>query len=73
MKHPKPSQCRHLRTKMTYVPDQENAENWRMVDSTTRQYWCLCTMSTAGPDNDLVTPEQCQSQRSCYKEVDLIV
>lgn len=68
----KKCQCRHLRTKNTYVPDFYNEESWRTGDSTTQQYWCLCTMTTAGPDNELVAPERCQLERSCFVEVELV-
>ena len=70
MEFNKKSQCRYLRTKSVYVPDFDDMESWRTGDTTTQQYWCLRTMITAGPDNDLVAPEQCQPERSCYKEPD---
>ncbi len=72
MEYDKKSQCRHLRTKNTYVPDLDDVESWRTGDSSTQQYWCLCTMTTAGPDNGLVAPEECQVRRSCFVEVDLV-
>ena len=62
------SECRHLRTKMSYIPDPDNQEAWRSEDSTTRQYWCARTMQTAGPDNGLVAPQECGRGRSCYKD-----
>ncbi|HEX9654614.1 MAG TPA: hypothetical protein VGA99_12970 [bacterium] len=68
----KKSHCRHLRTKMAYIPDVENSENWRTGESSTHQYWCLCTMTTCGPDSELVAPERCQRDRTCYREVDLV-
>lgn len=70
-KHTK-SQCRYLRTKRAYFPDLSQTESWREGNSTTSQYWCLCTMSTAGPDSGLVAPEKCQRSRRCYKEVELL-
>ena len=67
----RPSQCRHLRTKKTYVPDFDAPESWRGSDSTTQQYWCLCTMTTAGPDDALVAPERCQPERECFLQGEL--
>jgi hypothetical protein len=60
------SDCRHLKTKMSFIPDPGNRENWRSEDSTTHQYWCARTMLTAGPDNGLVAPQECGKGRSCY-------
>ncbi|MFQ5707077.1 MAG: hypothetical protein ACE5HO_06475 [bacterium] len=73
MNSEKKSQCRFLRSKKTYVPDLDHAESWRTADTTTQPYWCLRTMTTAGPDNQLVAPERCQKERTCYQEVDLVV
>ncbi len=62
------SDCRHLRTKMSYIPDPHYKENWRCEESTTHQYWCAKTMLTAGPDNGLVAPQACSRERSCYRD-----
>ncbi len=62
------SDCRHLRTKMSFIPDPDNREHWRSENSTTRQYWCARTMLTAGPDNGLVAPQECGRARSCYAD-----
>ncbi|RMF69890.1 MAG: hypothetical protein D6743_01125 [Calditrichaeota bacterium] len=70
MEPSKKSFCRHLRTKVTYLPDFSDPDSWRTGESTTQQYWCLCTMTTAGPDNDLVAPESCQPTRACYEETE---
>ena len=29
-------------------------------------YWCACTCTTVGPDDELVTPKTCTSRRACY-------
>jgi hypothetical protein len=62
----KKSNCKHLRSKMSHIPDQNNSERWRSSDSKTAQYWCLKTMMSAGPDSGLVAPNECQEQRICY-------
>ncbi len=66
------SHCRYLRTKMAYLADEEDSHMWRTNKSSTANYWCLCTMGAAGPDDNLVVPERCQASRSCYKEIDLV-
>lgn len=65
------SHCKHLRTKTSYVPDANNPDSWRSDDSSTAQYWCLKTMTTAGPDNDLVAPEKCAGSRACFDSIEL--
>jgi len=67
----KKSHCRYLRAKRAYIPGCEDPESWRSGDSSTQQYWCLRTMTTAGSDDDVVAPELCQPGRSCYKAVEL--
>jgi hypothetical protein len=68
----KPSRCRFLRTKATYTPDADFSESWRNGNSSTAQYWCLCTMGSCGPDQDLVAPELCQIDRRCYRSADVL-
>jgi hypothetical protein len=62
------SDCIHLRSRMTYGPVFEQMGDWRTSDCTNLQYWCRCTMTTAGPDDDFVAPEVCQPARGCYQE-----
>ncbi|MFQ5652464.1 MAG: hypothetical protein ACE5IY_21235 [bacterium] len=68
----KKERCRHLRTKQIHVPDFSDPGSWESGESTTQHYWCLCTMTTAGPDNDFVAPEKCQSKRSCFEQTDVV-
>jgi len=70
MKFDKRSHCKHLRSKKAYVPDCNDVESWRSAESSTQQFWCLCTMTTAGPDNKLVAPETCSQERACYENVE---
>ena len=60
------SDCKHLRTKNSFVPGQNNPEGWRSNKSTTSHYWCGKTMGVTGPDGGLVEPEGCQDHRSCF-------
>ncbi len=66
------SYCRHLRTKMTYVGNSSEQDAWRRGDKTAAAYWCLRTMRTTGPDDKPAVPEQCQSGRQCYDQIELI-
>jgi hypothetical protein len=64
-----PTVCQMLRTKTGFGnydagPDQVP---WQFGESTTAAFWCLCTMSVAGPDDGLVHPHNCQSGRSCFR------
>jgi hypothetical protein len=58
--------CRHLRTKMMFV-----TTDWevRAADypSTTASYWCLKTMSAAGPDGGLAALGECRAGRGCFE------
>lgn len=72
MKEQKP-RCKHLRTRMAYLPEIAGLEHWSTGESTIDQYWCLCTMTTAGPDDQYVAPEKCQPGRSCYEDADNLV
>jgi len=65
-------QCSHLRTKKLYVTNSYENENHNINDSATSQYWCLSTMSTAGPDNGFAAPERCAAHRTCFKSKDII-
>ncbi len=60
------SDCKHLRTKNTFVPDQNSSDEWRTNKSTTSQYWCGKTMGVTGPDGGLAEPEGCQDHRNCF-------
>lgn len=65
------SHCRHLRTKTAYIPEADRPDVWRSGESSTAQYWCLCTMTTAGPDNQFVAPESCCSSRTCFVSIEV--
>jgi hypothetical protein len=59
--------CRHLRSKGMYVyTDGTNEETAEDFDSTV--YWCLQTMKSFGPDDDMVGGRECRdAARSCYE------
>jgi len=70
--HQVPAVCRLLRTKAamgTFVGNDFDAP-WEMAESGTAAYWCLNTMSSAGPDDCFAHPQYCREGRSCYKARD---
>ena len=60
------SDCVHLKTKKSHIPDISKPDKWRTNESTTGSYWCIKSMQTLGPDGGLVSPENCQSIRDCF-------
>jgi hypothetical protein len=65
-----PSVCRMLRTKMAFGTIV-GAEDWREGESTTAAYWCLCTMESAGPDDDFAHAKKCRDGRRCFVPPDV--
>lgn len=63
---PEPIVCRRLRTKQAFS-QMADIEPWQTGSSTTAVYWCLHTMSPAGPDQAFVHPHQCCEGRSCFE------
>lgn len=59
--------CSMLRTKTFFGTYTSTGEDWQTGDSSTAVYWCLETMSTAGPDDDLAHPHTCRCGRRCFK------
>jgi len=64
---PPPVACRMLRTKTFFGTYTSTGEDWQYGDSTTAVYWCLETMGTSGPDDDLAHPHSCREGRCCFK------
>ena len=63
-----PAVCRMLRTKMAmgnFVSDDHTP--WELAESGTANYWCVCTMTPAGPDDHFAHPQECQEGRRCYQ------
>ena len=61
-----PLLCRHIRTKTWLSPDAFGVGDPTQSPSIA-QYWCLKTMRAAGPDGDLVLPEECTDERVCFE------
>ena len=62
-----PTVCRLLRTKTAYGNYGDDMLAWQTGDSTTAVFWCLSTMTTAGPDQDYAHPMSCRQGRRCFK------
>lgn len=57
--------CRLLRSKTAFGTTHGYGD-WR-AGGATAAYWCLRTMTTAGPDDALVHPDRCRPGRDCYR------
>ncbi len=58
--------CRNLRNKGMYVYHGGSGEPHEDYDNTV--YWCVKTMKGFGPDDEMVTREDCISpERTCYE------
>ena len=60
--------CRHFRSESEYIDNAENKSYWKGGVPTTRQYWCLLTMNSIGPDSRMVGDEDCIHKRTCFEE-----
>ena len=64
------SDCKYLKTKKSHIPDLNKPDGWRTNASKTGSYWCTKSMRATGPDDYVVTPEDCQLGRSCFIPTD---
>jgi hypothetical protein len=59
--------CRHLRSKGMYVYNDFQGEP-SQGDYDNTVYWCLKTMKSFGPDDELVDGPECRTPgRTCYE------
>ena len=61
-----PVVCQMLRTKNAFG-NHVGYRPWQLGESTTAVYWCLHTMGTVGPDDQLVHPHSCCGARACFQ------
>ena len=59
--------CQCLRTKNPYGTTAQNYETWDQGIATASSYWCLKTMTVAGPDEHYVHLARCVPGRRCYE------
>ncbi len=57
--------CLHLRHKLMYVDSRQNQPGMVDDDSSSRVYFCTKTQEQLGPDEQPVSPSQCQPGRAC--------
>lgn len=60
-----PPVCDWLRAKVTRAAHNDKAALWAMRSDATAVFWCLLTMSPAGPDDALVHAGSCGPGRAC--------
>ena len=64
------AKCRCLRSKSSYSAFGEYREDLEALMGSTSTFWCLKTMSKAGPDEHFVHASKCREGRSCFEAVD---
>jgi len=60
--------CGRLRSKKYYMVGHPPLCEEDLLDGS-RHCWCQRTKQAVGPDADLVAPEACQSERTCYEPI----
>lgn len=61
-----PRICRHLKTKGLYLDGLDDPDMHRTGPEA--RYWCLQSMQSFGPDGDFVCPEDCDPNRTCFRD-----
>jgi hypothetical protein len=59
--------CKFLRTKKAFGSPEDGAPDWREGRSTTAVYWCLRSMETWGPDEQVTHAHECREGRACFE------
>jgi len=63
------TRCKHLRNKSMFIPAlAKAAEDGDDPTGHSHHCWCNCTLTETGPDDGPVSPDRCQSSRSCFEE-----
>jgi len=50
--------------------DSGDSPSWQDGNSTTAVFWCLKTMDTCGPDDDIAHAKSCRHGRACFRSDD---
>ena len=61
------TKCSCLRTKSSYAAFGEYQQDLEEIMGATSTFWCLKTMSKAGPDNHYVHASICREGRRCWE------
>ena len=64
--------CRFLRGKNGFGTLEGGENPWRLLDTVTTTFSCLCTGEPFGPDEELAYAAICKSGRSCYEKLEPI-
>ncbi|RMF58382.1 MAG: hypothetical protein D6748_08875 [Calditrichaeota bacterium] len=64
--HPELPLCKHMRTKASYVPDLKN-EHYMKIFHPYSPCFCLKTLRSIGPDDDVVCAAECTPERMCFE------
>jgi hypothetical protein len=59
--------CKSLRSKSSYGVFDDSDQEILELTGSTATYWCLKTMSKAGPDDHLVHRASCRDGRVCWE------
>ena len=59
--------CDSLRSKSSYGAFEDYSEEMHELVGSTTTYWCLKTMSKAGPDDHFVHRSVCNEGRRCFE------
>ena len=59
--------CKSLRSKSSYGVFDDSDEEILQLTGSTATYWCLKTMSKAGPDSHFVHRSVCNEGRMCWE------
>lgn len=57
--------CDYLRAKVSAAGHGDKPALFRIRDDASSIYWCLLTMSPAGPDDGFVHADRCSKAREC--------
>jgi hypothetical protein len=61
-----PAICRFLRAKTGYGTLEGGENPWLLLDTSTAVHWCLCTMTSCGPDDEFAHSDVCHEGRGCF-------
>jgi hypothetical protein len=62
--------CRHLRWKSVARDDDDPVALYASMLRRQCPFTCARTLQAWGPDDDLVSPEECARQRPCFAALD---
>ena len=60
-------QCKYFRIENSHVPGKDVSQHWPNDEHSSKQFYCIQTMTQAGPDTGLVSPKNCLEQRKCFE------